>query len=188
MFRRLRYFLEMRGSHRSMGAPAPAERPWVHPSELPGSFEEATMPSVRSTGSRRFQVLVGTAAAALLLTGGVFLAAPSASQPAGASVGPRIATSLSAVPSPDGPAANSLLALVIYEGQHLGTATALVLPPGDLAVTSTPIPAGSSVVGVRVGKRAVPLNVVGTDRLLGVTVLRLPSSEPITPTASLAAA
>jgi S1-C subfamily serine protease len=188
VFRRLRYFLEMRGSHRSMGAPAPAERPWVHPSELPGSFEEAAMPPVRSTGSRRFQVLVGTAAAALLLTGGVFLAAPSASQPAGASVGPRIATSLSAVPSPDGPAANSLLALVIYEGQHLGTATALVLPPGDLAVTSTPIPAGSSVVGVRVGKRAVPLNVVGTDRLLGVTVLRLPSSEPITPTASLAAA
>jgi hypothetical protein len=188
VFRRLRYFLEMRGSHRSMGAPVPSERPWIHPSELPGSFERAAMPPARKIGSRRFQVLVGTAASALLLAGGVFLAAPSATQPAGASVGPRIVTSLSAVPSPDGPAANSLLALVIYEGEHLGTATALVLPPGDLAVTSTPIPAGASVVGVREGEHTMPLSVVGSDPLLGVTVLRLHDSEPITPTSSLAPA
>jgi S1-C subfamily serine protease len=146
------------------------------------------MPPARTTGSRRFQALVATAAFALLLTGGVFLAAPNATQPAGASVGPRIVTSLAAVPSPDGPAANSLLALVIYEGQHLGTATALVLPPGDLAVTSTPIPVGASVVGVREGRHAMALNVVGTDPLLGVTVLRLPESEPITPIAPLAPA
>ena len=188
MFRRLRYFLEMRGSHRSVGAPAPSERPWVHPSELPGSFDQAALPPGRALGSRRFQVLVAATASALLAMGGVFLAAPSASQPAGASVGPRIATTLSAVPAPDGPAANSLLALVIYEGQHLGTATALVLPPGDLAVTTTPIPSGASVVGVRVGQHAMPLSVVGTDRLLGVTVLRLPTTEPSTPIAPLAPA
>lgn len=166
----------------------PSERTWVHPSELPGSFERAAMPPARSVGTRRFRALVATAAAGLLMTGAVFLAAPSATQPAGASVGPHVATSLSAVPSPDGPAANSLLALVIYEGQHLGTATALVLPPGDLAVTSTPIPRGSSVMGVRIGQPAMALRVVGTDRPLGVTVLRLLTTEPVTPTASLAAA
>ena len=171
-----------------MAAPAPSERPWVHPSELPGSFEQAAMPPAKLAGTRRFHVLVGTAASALLLAGGVFLAAPSATQPAGASVGPRIVTSLAAVPSPDGPAANSLLALVIYEGEHLGTATAIVLPPGDLAVTTTPIPADASVVGVREGEHAMPLTVVGADPQLGVTVLRLPASEPITPTASLAPA
>ena len=166
----------------------PSERAWVHPSELPSSFDRAAMPPARTLGSRRFQVLVAAAAAALLTTGGAFLAAPSVTQPAGASVGPRVVTSLAALPAPDRPAANSLLALVIYEGQHLGTATALVLPPGDLAVTSTPIPAGSSVVGVRVGQHAMALSVVGTDRLLGVTVLRLPTTEPVTPTASLAPA
>ena len=67
-----------------------------------------------------------------------------------------------------------MLALVIYEGEHLGTATAMVLPPGDLAVTTTPIPAGASVEGRDLGQPAMPLRVVGTDRQLGVTVLRLP--------------
>jgi hypothetical protein len=40
-------------------------------------------------------------------------------------------------------------------------------------------------VGVRVGQHAMPLSVVGTDRLLGVTVLRLPTTEPSTPVAPL---
>jgi PDZ domain len=188
VFRRLRYYFEMRGAGRSGAAPPPTERTWVHPSELPGSFDQAAMPPVRVAGSRRFKVLIATTASALLVTGGVLLAQPTGSQVAGASTGPHVATTFAALPLSDRHAAQSMLALVIYEGQHLGTATAMVLAPGDLAVTTTPVPKGATVMGGVLGQRSVALKVVGTDPLLGVTVLQLPITVPVTPTAPLASA
>jgi PDZ domain-containing protein len=188
VFRRLRYYFEMRGAGRSGAAPPPSQRTWVHPSELPGSFDRAVMPAPRAAGTRRFKTLVASTASALLVTGGLLLAEPTGTQPAGASTGPHVATSLAAVPAADRAAAGSMLALVIYEGQHLGTATAMVLPPGDLAVTTTPVPRGVSVMGRILGHPSMVLKVVGTDRLLGVTVLRLPTTVPVTPTAPLARA
>ena len=181
VFRRLRYYFEMRGAGRSGSAPPPSERTWVHPSELPGSFDQAAMPPARVAGSRRFKALVATSASALLLTGGVLLAQPTDSQLAGASTGPHVATTFAALPPSDRHAAQSMLALVIYEGQHLGTATAMVLPPGDLAVTTTPVPKGASVMGGVLGQRSVALKVVGTDAQLGVTVLQLPTTVEVTP-------
>ena len=175
----------MRGAGRSRGAPPPSERTWVHPSELPGSFDRAAMPPARVAGSRRFKALVASGASVLLVTGGVLLAQPTGSQVAGASTGPHVATTFAALPATDRAAARSMLALVIYEGQHLGTATAMVLPPGDLAVTTTPVPKGASVMGGVLGKRSVALKVVGTDALLGVTVLKLPFTAEVTPTAPL---
>ena len=55
VFRRLRYHFEMRGAGRSGSAPPPTERTWVHPSELPGSFDHAALPPARVAGSRRFK-------------------------------------------------------------------------------------------------------------------------------------
>lgn len=159
----------------------------MHPSELPGSFENAAIPVRRPTSSRRFQIAVATTASALLATGGMLLVAPS-TEPAGATVGPHVATTVGALPAPERTAADGTLALVIYEGSHLGTATAMVVPPGDLAVTTTPIPANASVMGLRPGYPTVVLTVVGTDQRLGVTVLRLPVSVLVTPTAPLAPA
>ncbi len=185
MFRRLRYHFEMRGAGRSGSAPPPTERTWVHPSELPGSFDHAALPPARVAGSRRFKALVASSASILLVTGGVLLAQPASSQLAGASIGPHVATTFAALPSSDRHAAQSMLALVIYEGQHLGTATAMVLPPGDLAVTTTPVPKGASVMGGVLGRRSMALKVVGTDALLGVTVLKLPRTVEVTPTAPL---
>ncbi len=185
MFRRLRYYIEMRGAGRSGSAPPPSERTWVHPSELPGSFDQAAMPPARVAGSRRFKALVATSASVLLLTGGVLLAQPTDSQLAGASTGPHVATTFAALPPSDRHAAQSMLALVIYEGQHLGTATAMVLPPGDLAVTTTPVPKGASVMGGVLGQRSVALKVVGTDAQLGVTLLQLPTTVEVTPIAPL---
>jgi S1-C subfamily serine protease len=175
----------MRGSGRQSALPTPSERTWIHPSELPGSFENVALPATTRTSlSRRFQVSIATSASALLVAGGLLLAAPS-TQPAGATVGPHVATRVGALPAPVRAAADATMALVIYEGSHLGTATAMIVPPGDLAVTTTPIPAGASVMGLRPGQPTVVLTVVGTDRLLGVTALRFPGSAPVTPIASL---
>jgi hypothetical protein len=175
----------MRVTGRAGTAPPPSERTWVHPSELPGSFERAVLPAPRLAGTRRFKTLVASTASALLVTGGLLLAEPAGTQLAGASTGPNVATSIRALPPTDRAAAGAMLALVIYEDQHLGTATAMVLPPGDLAVTTTPVPRGASVMGRILGHPSMSLKVVGTDRLLGVTVLRLPISVPVTPTAPL---
>jgi len=178
----------MRGAGRTGAAPPPTERTWVHPSELPGSFDRAVLPPPRAAGSRRFKALVACSASALLVTGGILLAEPAGTQLAGASTGPFVVTSLSALPPTDRAAAKTMLSLVIYEGQHLGTATAMVLPPGDLAVTTTPVPKGASVMGRILGHPSMALKVDGTDRLLGVTVLRLPVTLDVTPTAPLAPA
>jgi S1-C subfamily serine protease len=177
----------MRGSSRRGAVPPPSERTWVHPSELPGSFELAAVP-VRTSGTRRFKTLVVSTASALLVAGVALLAQPTGGQVAGASIGPRVATSVGALPKADRAVARSLLALVIYEGQHLGTATAMVLPPGDIAITTTPVARGATVMGRVPGHVSMAMRVVGTDARLGVTVLRLPTTLRVTPTASLAAA
>lgn len=179
----------MRLLRRGPSAPVPAERTWMHPSELPGSFEHATLPPTRVTASRRFQSTVAATATALLATGVMLLVVPTGTPQAGATIGPHIATSVAGVPRVDRGAASAMLALVIDEGMHLGTATALVVPPGAIAVTTTPLPAGASVMAVRPGEPNLWLTVIGTDTALGVTVLRLPSTTvPVTPIASLTAA
>lgn len=180
MFRRLRYFLELRGSPRHGVAELPDGRTWVHPSELPGSFEKVALPPARPPVARRLKVVVATAASALLATGGVLLAA-SATAPAGATIGPHVAASIAALPKGDKGAASAMLALVIYEDQHVGTATAMVLPPGDVAVTTTPIPLGSTVEGWSPGHHWMSLTIVGGNTQLGVTVLGLPSTVATTP-------
>lgn len=180
MFRRLRYHLELR-ARRTTGPPPTAERTWIHPSELPGSFEAAAMPPRRSAGSRRFVTVVAAAAALLFVTGGALLIPSTGSEPAGASTGPHVATSIEALPAADRASAGAMLALAIYEGDHLGTATAMVIPPGDLAVTTTPVPRGASVMGRVLGEPAMPLQIVGTDPQLGITVLRLSTSADVTP-------
>jgi S1-C subfamily serine protease len=146
------------------------------------------MPPVRTAGSRRFKVAVASVASALLIAGGALLATPGQTTPAAASIGPHVATTITALPASDQAAARSMLALVIYEGQHLDTATAMVLPPGDLAVTTTPVARGASVMGRVLGGASMALRVVGTDPLLGITVLHLPVSVPVTATAALAPA
>lgn len=161
-----------------------AERAWMHPSELPGPFDRAELPPPRPMLTRRFQIAVASTASALLATGGILLAV-SATPPAGATVGPKIAPTIAKLPVGDRSAARAMLPIVIYEQEHLGTATAMVLPPGDLAVTTTSVPTGASVDGWSAGNHWMSLQVVGRDAALGVTVLRLPVSLPITPTASL---
>lgn len=184
MFRRLRYGLELRVSRRRGHGSLPQDRAWLHPSELPGPFDEVHLPPPRPVLARRFQLAVATTASALLATGGILLAV-SATPPAGATTGPKIAPTIAALPASDRSAAGAMLPLVIYEQEHLGTATAMVLPPGDLAVTTTSLPAGASIEGWSPRHHWMSLDVVGRDPALGVTVLRLPVSLPITPTAPL---
>ncbi len=153
----------------------------MHPSELPGSFEHVVLPPPRPIVARRFQVAVASAASMLLATGGILLGL-SATAPAGATVGPRIAATAAALPAADRAAARTMLAIVIYEGEHVGTATAMVLPPGNLAVTTTPIPAHASVESWSPGHGWTALQVVGSDQPLGVTVLRFTQSRAMDPT------
>jgi S1-C subfamily serine protease len=176
----MRYYLEMRGASPRGTSKLPADRTWVHPSELPASFEAAVVPPPRPAVARRLKVAVASSAASLLAAGGVLLAV-SATAPAGATVGPHVAASISALPDGDQDAAGAMLALVIYEDQHVGTATAMVLPPGDLAVTTTPIPLGATVEGWSPGHHWMSLTIVGANSQLGVTVLGLPHTAAVTP-------
>jgi putative serine protease PepD len=143
-----------------------------------------TLPPPHPTVARSFKVVVASAASGLLVAGGVLLAV-SATAPAGASVGPHVAASISSLPTRDQDAASAMLALVIYEDQHVGTATAMVLPPGDLAVTTTPIPLGATVEGWSPGHKWMSLTIVGANQRLGVTVLGLPRAVEVTPIALL---
>jgi len=182
MFRRFRDFLETRGSHRSKAVPEPSQRPWVHPSELPGSFDYAVMPVSPRASSRRFQGTVATLASGLLVAGTLLLAAPISTPIAGATTGPHEATSVAGLPKPARTAADGLLALVILQSSHISTATAMVVAPGDVAVTTTQIPANSSIQVLREGSQsAITATPIGSDDEMGVTVLRLNETLPITP-------
>ncbi len=186
MLRRLRYGIEMRMARRRHATALPVTRTWIHPSELPGPFDHAHLPPPRPELKRRFQVAVASTASVLLATGGVLLAA-SATPPAGAASGPKIAPSIATLPAADRSAAATLLPLFIVNqwGEHTQAATAMVLPPGDLAVTTTPVPPGAMVRGRSPGHSWMLLQVLGRDGALGVTVLRMPFSLPITVTAAL---
>lgn len=188
MFRRLRYGWELRAARRRRGTALPADRAWVHPAELPGRFEHAQLPPPHPVLARRFQVVVAAAASSMLAAGGVLLAV-SASAPAGATQGPKVAPTIASLPPSDRTTAAALLPLALnlreYQRERSSPATALVLPPGNLAVTTAYIPPGASVDGLLDGSRWVALAVVGRDAGVGVTVLRLPVMLPVTPVAPI---
>ncbi len=72
--------------------------------------------------------------------------------------------------------------LVITENGHLSAAAAMVIAPGDLAVTTEPIPADASITGSSQLNERFNVSVVSHDDALGFTVLRLDRTQPITPT------
>jgi hypothetical protein len=167
---------------RRNSVPARAERAWIHPSELP-NFDAipAYDPAHRD---RPHSVLVLTMGAVVLALGALTLSLRSTSSPATSSLR-NIAPSAADLPSYSRTAARSTIELVITEHGHLSAAAAMVIAPGNLAVTTDPIPSGASVTGSSQLSERFGVTRVSHDSALGFTVVRLAQRLPVTPTGVL---
>lgn len=162
-------------------------RPWMHPSELP-SFDSIPAYDPTSLPRRRrpLTVVVLALAATLLVMGSVILAVRSSTPPPTSSLH-NIAASVSDLPAYARAAARSAVELVITDNGHLSTAAAMVIAPGTLAVTTTPIPANATITGSSQLDARFPVTMVSHDQALGFSILRLSMVQPITPTGVLPA-
>jgi hypothetical protein len=159
----------------------------VHPSELP-NFERIPVydASVRRRRHRTPAVLV--ASVAVLSLAAMTLALHSTTPPASSALPDHIAKSISDLPSYAQNAARSAIELEIADATgHLSTAAAMVIDPGNLAVTTEPIPPDATITGSSARDHHFPVSLVVHDRALGFTVLHLAKTQQIAPVGVLPA-
>ena len=124
-------------------------------------------------------------AVVILTLGSVTLALQSSTPPLTQSLRDNIATRISDLPLFVQHAARSTIELVITDNGHISSTAAMVISPGNLAVTTTPIPKGASIVGSSQVHTRFLVTLVSRDRALGFTVVRLSRVQPVTPTGVL---
>ncbi|HEV2427951.1 MAG TPA: PDZ domain-containing protein [Acidimicrobiales bacterium] len=156
-------------------SPPPVDgRTWVHPSELP-SFD--SLAETRKRVRSRLARTVASMMVVALLVGGAGLASTQGVTPVNANMESHIVAALARLPVVARQAAARTVVLTIAEAGHVSTVAALVLPH-DLAVTTTPIPAGALVTFATATQTGLPVSWVGRDRTLGFSIVRL--SRPVT--------
>jgi hypothetical protein len=99
----------------------------------------------------------------------------------------HVASSIDDLPANSRSAARSTIELVATIDGHLSTAAAMVLPPGNVAVTTTPLPPSASITGTSLTHDRIAVTWLGRDRHLGLTIVRLDRTEPVSDTSSLPA-
>ncbi len=159
--------------------PARTERSWVHPSELP-NFD--SIPTYDTTTVRRQRGLLVIASAVVILTlASISLALRTTSSPATAAL-PSHVTALAGVPNYAQDAARASLQLVYSDYGHVSATAAMVIEPGNLAVTTEPIPASASITGSSPYHARFAVSFVSHDAALGFTLVRLAVTLPIATT------
>jgi hypothetical protein len=123
----------------------------------------------------------------VLAVGAVTLALRSTSPPETSAL-THTAKSVNDLPQYAQDAARSTVELVITDNGHLSSAAAMVISPGNLAVTTDPIPAGASISGSSQDSERFTVSLVSRDEALGFSVVQLGTTQPITPTSELPAA
>lgn len=172
---------------RPAGPPPRETRDWIHPSELP-NFDripayDATSPPRRRRPAAIVAVCLALVIAALgSLTLFNYVRSPS---PTTGLV--NFAKSVRELPNYAQRAAESAIEVVWTYNGHLTTAPALVIAPGNLAITTVPIPAGASLTGSSQLSANFSVQVVSHDDALGFSILRLGRTQPVTPTNTLPA-
>ena len=170
----------------SAGPPAAEGRAWIHPSELPNFYRIPTYDTATPRRRRRPRLVLALGVM-VLAAGSVFLILHSSSPPSTSSLGANVASNLSALPSYAQPAARSTIELVIADQGHITTTGALVISPGDLAITTNPIPNGASMTGASQSDLRFPVTLVSTDHALGFSIVHLGTSLPVAATSVLPA-
>ena len=165
--------------------PSREGRNWIHPSELP-TFDAIPTYDM-ATRRRQLSPLVLASAVVIFTLGSVTLALKGSSPPASGSLKDHEASSLHQLPSYIQNAARSIVELVVTVDGHVSATAAMVISPGNLAVTTTPIPSGASIIGSSEVSNRFRVTLIGHDQALGFTILRLAKVQPITPTALLPA-
>ena len=166
--------------------PAREGRTWIHPSELP-NFDD--VPTYEGGEARRHLTpLVLASAAAILALGSVTLALRTTTPPTTQSLPSNIAHRVSDLPLFVQRAARSAVELVITDNGHISATAAMVIAPGNLAVTTTPISPDASIIGSSQLDQRFVVTRVTRDRALGFTVVHLGRFQPVTPTAILPSA
>lgn len=154
--------------------PDPADRPWIHPSELP-----APLPSVRERrlGRVAFPVATGAAGALVALGAAALVWGPArhdgGQRPGRRSPSPVATPASLQSPGPGDPIAASRIAgaaspavveLRAAHGSQVASGSAVVFRSDGLLVTSAGLVDGATAVAaVGPGGELVPANVVGTD-------------------------
>jgi hypothetical protein len=167
---------------RGEGIPAREERQWVHPSELP-NFEGIRAYDPTQTFRPRTAlvalmglILVGLAVTMLVLR---------TSTPPVTGRQNQFATSITQLPAYAQRAARTTVELVVAADGHVTTVGAMVIAPGDLAVTTDPIPPNASIMGSSSNNARFPVQYVSYNDVLGFSIVQLAVWEPVTPTAQL---
>jgi hypothetical protein len=152
-------------------------RSWVHPSELP-NFD--SIPTYDTTKVRRHgtTAIVLTSAVLIMALASVSLALRTTTPPATAALTRHI-TSIAQLPSYAQRAARASLELVFTDSGHLSATAAMVIAPGNLAVTTEPIPATASITGSSQFHARFAVSFVSRDRALGFTLVHLSVNLPI---------
>lgn len=171
--------------HRHSAGPPPRDqRSWVHPSELP-NFDKIPVYDGRARPRRKAAIAV---AMGLVVVGlAATILAHRGTTPTVTGRQDQIATSLVDLPSYARAAARSSIELVVAVDGHVTAAAAMVIAPGDLAVTTDPIPPNASIMGSSSSDSRFPVTYLSYNSDLGITIVRLSRVQPITPTASLPA-
>ena len=126
-------------------------------------------------------------AAVVVAIGATMLATQSTTAPPTDALTSHVTTHVSQLPSYLQPVARSAIQLLITMDGHVATGAAMVIEPGDLAVTTAPIPVGATVFGASQTNDRFSVSLVDRVNPLGITVLRLSKSEEVTPTQVLPA-
>jgi hypothetical protein len=172
-----------------MGRDVPplGERSWVHPSELP-SFEKVPVYDAAAAPRPRRTLAVLVAAVAVVAMGSIALALKSSSPPQTSALRDHIAQSIQDLPTYAQAAAASAIELIITDDSgHVSSAAAMVIEPGNLALTTVPIPKDSAIVGSSESRHHFPVSLVTHDNELGFSVVRLGATQPVAPTGVLPA-
>lgn len=151
----------------------------MHPSELP-NFD--SIPTYDTTKVRRHRgPLVLTSAAVVLSLASVSLALRTTSAPATAALHSHI-TPISQLPLYAQRAARASVELVFTDFGHVSATAAMVIAPGNLAVTTEPIPASASITGSSQNHSRFAVSFVSHDKALGFTLVHLAVTLPIAQT------
>jgi hypothetical protein len=148
----------------------------VHPSELP-NFDSIPTYDTSKTPRQR-GALVLASAAVILTLGSISLALRTSTAPATAALSSHV-TSLTGVPTYAQSAARASLQLIYSDFGHVSATAAMVIAPGNLAVTTDPIPASASIVGSSPKHSRFAVSYVSRDAALGFTLVRLAVKLPI---------
>jgi len=157
-------------------------RAYIHPSELPGDFEQI-LSSVPAPQTRRTNFVLLSVATALLLVGSLTLYSTESPETPTHALQEHVAFSLEAIPHVGQNAATASIQLTSENGGRLVSGGGIIVGNGDVAVTTMRMSAHASITGSTFKQPRVKVQWMGFDRHLGLTYLHLSSTLDTTPIA-----